>query len=253
MMKTRKLRGLVAVTAASTLLLAACGGDEDEGATDEATTEESATDEMSEDEMSEDEMSEDEMSEDEMSEDEMSEGEMEEGEMEEGESSLALEPFGPACSEIPSDGAGSSASMADQPAATAASENPVLETLVQAVQAADLVDTVNSAEALTVFAPANSAFEAFSQEELDALLADQEQLSAVLTTHVVGENLEAAELVETGTFTSLQGAELTVEGSVDAGVTVTSPGATANVVCGNVQTANATVHIIDTVLMPAQG
>lgn len=168
-----------------------------------------------------------------------------------GESALTLEPVGDACSQVPADGEGSSAGMADDPVATAASNNPLLTTLVTAVGEADLGDTLNGLEGATVFAPINPAFEAFTEEQLQGLLEDTETLTQVLTLHVVPENLELSELGSQGTVTTVEGTELTLDFSGEGELpTVASPGATAQVVCGNVQTANATVHLIDTVLMP---
>ncbi|MDT0300915.1 fasciclin domain-containing protein [Streptomonospora wellingtoniae] len=155
------------------------------------------------------------------------------------------EPFGPACADVPEDGAGSFSGMAEDPVATAASNNPALSTLVDAVSQADLVDTLNGAEDITVFAPANSAFEAIPEEDLNALLEDKEQLTEVLTYHVV-EGKHAPDELEDGSFTSLQGDKVETSGS---GEDYTVNGE-AGVVCGNVQTANATVYIIDGVLMP---
>ena len=154
--------------------------------------------------------------------------------------------FGPACAGVPSDGPGSFEGMAQAPVATAASANPELSTLVQAVTAAGLVDTLNSTDDLTVFAPANSAFAALDKATMDAALADPTGLlSTVLTYHVVPGRLAPAELA--GTHKTLQGAEVMVEGS---GEDFTVGRAGAKVVCGNVQTSNATVYIIDAVLMP---
>ena len=164
----------------------------------------------------------------------------------EGMTETAGENFGPGCAAVPEDGEGSFEGMADDPVATAASNNPALSTLVAAVGEADLGDTLNSAEDITVFAPANDAFEKIPQEDLDALLADQDQLTEVLTYHVVEGRQTPADL-EDGTFTSLQGGDVTTEGS---GEDFTVNGDSA-VVCGNVQTANATVYIVDTVLMPS--
>ncbi|MCY9786418.1 fasciclin domain-containing protein [Nocardiopsis sp. EMB25] len=163
-----------------------------------------------------------------------------------GEDMTAMEAFGPGCAAVPEDGAGSFEGMAQDPVATAASNNPVLSTLVTAVTEADLVDTLNSAEDITVFAPTNDAFAAIPEEDLNALLADQEQLTEVLTYHVVGGRHAPSDL-EDGTFTSLQGGDVTTEG---AGEDFTVNG-DSQVVCGNVQTANATVYIVDTVLMPS--
>lgn len=155
------------------------------------------------------------------------------------------EPFGPACDAVPEDGDGSFEGMAQDPVATAASNNPELSTLVDAVTEADLVDTLNDAEDITVFAPANSAFEAVPEEDLNALLADQEELTEVLTYHVV-EGEQSPEDLEDGEFTSLQGDTVTTSGTGEQ-FTVNDE---AEVVCGNVQTSNATVYIIDSVLMP---
>ncbi len=154
--------------------------------------------------------------------------------------------FGPACSEVPADGPGSFQGMSTAPVATAASNNPVLSTLVTAVGEAGLVDTLNSAPEITVFAPANPAFEAIPEKDLNALLANKQQLTKVLTYHVVEGKLSPEDVA--GTHTTLEGNDLTVEGS---GEEFTVNG--ANVICGNVQTANATVYIIDGVLDPAQG
>ena len=156
------------------------------------------------------------------------------------------EPFGPACSSVPTDGPGSFEGMAAAPVATAASANPELSTLVQAVTAAELVDTLNSTDDLTVFAPANSAFAAMDKATMDTAMADPKGLlTTVLTYHVVPGRLSPDMLA--GTHKTLQGADVMVEGSGEA-FTVGEAG--ANVVCGNVQTSNATVYIIDAVLMP---
>ncbi|MDT0331911.1 fasciclin domain-containing protein [Nocardiopsis lambiniae] len=157
----------------------------------------------------------------------------------------AGENFGPGCASVPEDGSGSFEGMAQDPVATAASNNPLLSTLVTAVTEADLGDTLNSAEDITVFAPTNDAFAKIPEEDLEALLADKEQLTEVLTYHVV-EGRQAPDALEDGTFASLQGGDVTTEG---AGEEFTVNG-DSEVVCGNVQTANATVYIVDTVLMP---
>ncbi|MBR7744697.1 fasciclin domain-containing protein [Phycicoccus sp. BSK3Z-2] len=163
------------------------------------------------------------------------------------EDDMAMDgPFGAACDAVPADGAGSFDGMAQDPVATAASNNPVLETLVTAVGEAGLGDTLNSAEDITVFAPTNDAFEALGQETLDAAMADPEGLlTTVLTNHVVEGRLAPDELA--GEHETLNGTTITVEGS---GEDFTVDPGMANVVCGNVQTANATVYIIDQVLVP---
>lgn len=159
--------------------------------------------------------------------------------------SASTEPFGPGCSAVPADGAGSFDGMASEPVATAASANPLLSTLVTAVGEAKLGDTLNSAEDITVFAPTNDAFAAMDQATLKKAMGDPSGLlSTVLTYHVVQGKLSPEEVA--GTHMTLQGGELTVEGSGDE-FTVNG---NASVVCGNVQTDNATVYIIDGVLMP---
>jgi uncharacterized surface protein with fasciclin (FAS1) repeats len=164
---------------------------------------------------------------------------------------------GPACSQVPTAGEGSAQGMVDDPVATAASNNPLLSTLVAAVKAANLVDTLNGGEAWTVFAPVNSAFEALPPGTVTKLTTAPDvaqpssQLSMILTTHVVGTRYDAAGLREAGTVTSVQGSELTIGGTAPGALTVSSGGVTANVVCANVPTANATVFLIDKVLQPA--
>lgn len=154
-------------------------------------------------------------------------------------------PFGAACSAVPASGAGSFEGMATDPVATAASNNPVLSTLVTAVTEAGLGDTLNSAEDITVFAPTNDAFAAVPTETMDAAMADPTGLlTTVLTYHVVPGRLTPDQLA--GTHETLQGATLEVTGS---GESFTVNGSSM-VVCGNVQTANATVYIIDGVLLP---
>ncbi|WP_231955703.1 fasciclin domain-containing protein [Occultella aeris] len=155
-------------------------------------------------------------------------------------------PFGPTCADVPTTGAGSFDGMSEDPVATAAGNNADLSTLVDLVGLAGLGDTLNTTEDITVFAPANAAFEALPPETVEAVQADPDGLlTTVLTYHVVPERIAPEDLA--GTFTTLQGAELTVEGS---GADFTVGADAATVVCGNVQTANATVYIIDGVLMP---
>ncbi|WP_296606154.1 fasciclin domain-containing protein [Nocardioides sp.] len=152
--------------------------------------------------------------------------------------------FGPGCSAIPDSGAGSFNGMATEPVATAASANPLLKTLVTAVGEAGLVDTLNSADGITVFAPTDDAFGKIPPKDLKGVLADKDLLTKVLTYHVVAGQLTPADLA--GTHETLEGEKLTVKGSgedftVDDG---------AKVLCGNIPTANATVYVIDSVLMP---
>jgi uncharacterized surface protein with fasciclin (FAS1) repeats len=151
--------------------------------------------------------------------------------------------FGPACSAIPKSGAGSFDGMATEPVASAASANPLLKTLVAAVTEADLVDTLNSADALTVFAPTDEAFAKIPEADLNALLADKAKLTAVLTHHVVAGQLDPSEVV--GEHETLAKDIVTVKGD-ESGMTVGK----GNVLCGNIPTDNATVYVIDTVMIP---
>jgi transforming growth factor-beta-induced protein len=156
--------------------------------------------------------------------------------------------FGSACSAVPASGAGSFDGMAKDPAATAASHNPVLSTLVAAVSAAGLVDTLNGAGPFTIFAPSNDAFAKIDKATIDKLLADPKgDLTKILTLHVIaGQKLDADALVKAGSVKTVNGADVKI---TKTGDTYMVNG--AKVVCGNVQTANATVMIIDTVLLPS--
>ncbi|MEW2306838.1 fasciclin domain-containing protein [Streptomyces sp. NPDC006655] len=162
-----------------------------------------------------------------------------------GSTAAADQPFGTACSAVPKSGAGSFDGMAQDPVATAASNNPSLSTLVAAVKKAGLVDTLNNAQNITVFAPTNDAFAKIPKATLDKVLGDKAQLTKILTYHVVGQKLAPKDL-ENGSFDTLEKSKLTTSGS-GGSYTVND---SAKVVCGNVHTANATVYIIDSVLMP---
>jgi len=161
-------------------------------------------------------------------------------------SGAADQPFGPGCSAVPKTGKGSFDGMAQDPVATAASNNPALSTLVSAVKAAGLVDTLNGADDITVFAPTNDAFTKVPAATMKKAMADQKGLlTDVLTAHVVPGRLTPQDLA--GEHQTLnKNATITVEGS---GEDFTVNG-NAMVVCGNVQTANATVYIVDSVLLP---
>jgi uncharacterized surface protein with fasciclin (FAS1) repeats len=153
--------------------------------------------------------------------------------------------FGAACSTVPSSGAGSLDGMAQDPVATAASNNPELSTLVTAVKKAGLVDTLNTANGITVFAPTNDAFGALPKATLDTALGDPKGLlTTVLTYHVVQGQLAPDQLA--GTHKTLQGGTVEVTGSGED----FKVNGQSSVVCGNVQTSNATVYLIDQVLLP---
>ncbi len=212
-LRTRSM-GLAALALTASMGLAACGSEDADSAADDTTSSASPSE------------SETPMESETPSEEPMADG-----------------PFGPGCAGVPTDGEGSVEGMADDPVATAASNNPLLKTLVAAVTEAGLVDTLNSAEALTVFAPTDDAFAQIPKKDLNALLKDKEALTTVLTHHVIGERLSPEDVA--GELETLAGDMITVEGSAED---FTAEGAA--VVCGNVQTANATVYVIDQVMMP---
>ncbi len=161
------------------------------------------------------------------------------------------DPVGPFCSSIPPDGEGSFDGMADDPVATAASNNPYLTTLTSAVQAAGLVDTLNGEGPFTVFAPNNEAFAAIPPVDLDGILANTEWLTTILLYHVViGESLSADELVARGSVETAQGEELTFTTGADGSLSINGDAATLT--CSGITTLNATVHVIDTVLLPTR-
>ena len=159
-------------------------------------------------------------------------------------------PVGPGCAgyaaQVPS-GAGSVAGMAADPVATAASNNPLLKTLVSAVSGklnpkVNLVDTLNGGQ-FTVFAPVDSAFAKVPAATLGTLKTDAPLLTKILTYHVVSGRLTPEQVV--GMQKTVEGGTVDVTGSPDA-LKVNG----ANVICGGVQTANATVYLIDAVLTP---
>jgi len=153
--------------------------------------------------------------------------------------------FGPGCAAVPKTGAGSFTGMSTAPVATAASANPVLSTLVTAVKKAGLVDTLNSASGITVFAPDNAAFAQIPAATLSKVLADKAELTKILTYHVVAGRYTPSQLAAGTPLKTLEGA--TVTPALMGGTYEVN---SADVVCGNVQTANATVYIINTVLTP---
>ncbi|NBC12002.1 MAG: fasciclin domain-containing protein [Gammaproteobacteria bacterium] len=118
------------------------------------------------------------------------------------------------------------------------------KTLAAALQAAELVDTLKGEGPFTVFAPTDEAFAKIPQAQLEALLADKEQLTAVLTYHVVPGKVMAADVVGLDSATTVQGGTLTID--TTDGVKVDG----ANVVKTDIEASNGVIHVIDTVLMP---
>ena len=162
----------------------------------------------------------------------------------------AADLVGPGCAayaEAVPDGDGSIEGMSADPVAVAASNNPMLTTLTAAVSGqlnpdVNLVDTLNGDE-FTVFAPVDDAFAKIDPATIESLKTDSATLTSILTYHVVPGRIEPADIA--GTHTTVQGSDLAVTGSGDAWMVND-----ANVICGGVQTANATVYLIDAVLMP---
>jgi uncharacterized surface protein with fasciclin (FAS1) repeats len=117
-------------------------------------------------------------------------------------------------------------------------------TLVQAVQAAGLVETLSGEGPFTVFAPTDEAFAQIPQETLQAVLANKEQLTAILTYHVVPGKLMAADVVRSAQLQTVQGQSITV--STEGGVRVDN----ANVIQTDIEADNGVIHVIDQVIMP---
>ncbi|WP_432560802.1 fasciclin domain-containing protein [Kineococcus sp. SYSU DK003] len=160
-------------------------------------------------------------------------------------------PVGPGCADYAAANATGPASvegMATAPLASAAAANPVLKTLTAAVSGqlnpdVNLVNDLNGGE-FTVFAPVDDAFAKVDPATLESLKTDSATLQEILTYHVVQGRISPADVV--GTHPTLEGRDLTVAGTPQM-LTVNG---TANVVCGGVSTANATVYLVDSVLMP---
>lgn len=148
--------------------------------------------------------------------------------------------------EVP-DGAGSIQGMSQEPVAIAASNNPLLTTLTAAISGelnpdVNLVETLNDGE-YTVFAPVDEAFAKIDPATIETLKTDSDLLTSILTYHVVEGQVDPEDIA--GMHTTLQGEDVEVTGSGDEWMVND-----AMVICGGVQTANATVYLIDTVLMP---
>jgi len=153
-----------------------------------------------------------------------------------------------AYAEMVPEGEGSVSGMALDPVATAASNNPLLKTLTAAVSGGlnpdvNLVDTLNGSE-FTVFAPVDEAFAKIDPATIEGLKTDSKTLSSILTYHVVPGQIAPDKIA--GTHTTVQGATVEVTGE---GNTIMVNGK-SSVICGGVKTANATVYLVDTVLMP---
>jgi uncharacterized surface protein with fasciclin (FAS1) repeats len=122
-------------------------------------------------------------------------------------------------------------------------------TLVAAVQAAGLVETLSGEGPFTVFAPTDEAFAALPEGTLDDLLADPEALAEILTYHVVSGEVLAADVVGLTSATTVQGSDIAIE-VVDGGVVLNG---SANVITTDVDASNGVVHVIDAVILPPTG
>ncbi len=168
----------------------------------------------------------------------------------------ASDTFGAACSQLPKGNApGSLDSMGPMPVASAASTNPLLKTLVSTVKAANLVDVLNSQKAITVFAPYDPAFDAVKKSigdaKFSALLANKDALGNILKYHVIARRYDKAGLLAepSGSIATLAGGSLQIKSDGDTLTVTDGAGTTAHVLCGNIPTKNATVFVIDKVLM----
>ncbi|MBM7821295.1 putative surface protein with fasciclin (FAS1) repeats [Cellulosimicrobium cellulans] len=230
--RTRTSYAVAGIATLAVLGLSACSSDSDAGS-DSTTTGSQAEDTMTDDPTSDDAMTEDST---------------------EGSDDMAADPaanlVGPGCAayaeQVP-DGAGSITGMSTDPVAVAASNNPLLTTLTAAVSGelnpdVNLVDTLNGGE-FTVFAPVDDAFAKIDAATLESLKTDSDTLTKILTYHVVPGQLTPDQVV--GEHETVEGGTVEVTGSGDE-LMVND----AAVVCGGVMTQNATVYLVDSVLMP---
>ncbi len=118
-------------------------------------------------------------------------------------------------------------------------------TLLAAVEAAGLTETLSGAGPFTVFAPTDEAFAKIPAADLQALLQDSETLTAILTYHVVSGKVLAADVVTLDSATTVQGSDVEIT-VTDGGVTVDG----ANVVATDIEASNGVIHVIDTVITP---
>lgn len=159
----------------------------------------------------------------------------------------AGEPVGPGCADLPTEGDGSPAAMAELPAGDAIASSPELSTLASTLEDAGFLETLNGDGPFTVFAPSNAAFDKIPTAVLDSILADTDLLTSLLGFHVIeGEALTGAQLGDAATAASLEGSELTFTQGAD-GVTING---SAAIECGDIAVANGVIHIIDSFLQP---
>jgi uncharacterized surface protein with fasciclin (FAS1) repeats len=152
--------------------------------------------------------------------------------------------FGSDCGMVPAAGMGSFHSMSMDPVVTAAMHNPLLKSFAADVQAAGLTGDLNSMHAFTVFAPADSAFAKLPAAQM-SMMHSAKELAKVLKYHIVTGRVTPAELAHGMSLQTLEGSPL--KGAKMGSVYEVNG---AQVICGNIQTANATVYVINKVLVP---
>ena len=153
--------------------------------------------------------------------------------------------FGPDCRMIPASGMGSLHAMMTDPVVTAASHNPLLTTLAADVKTAGLTSALNSMSDITIFAPANSAFSNLPHAMAMGMTHQLKELAKILKYHVVTGHVTTAQLASGKPLTTLEGSTLK-----PSKMGVVYEVNKASVICGNIHTSNATVYIINKVLMP---
>jgi uncharacterized surface protein with fasciclin (FAS1) repeats len=159
-------------------------------------------------------------------------------------SAAASAAFGSDCGMIPATGMGSLHGMSMDPVLTAAAHNPLLTTFAADAKTAGLTADLNTMHALTVFAPANDAFSKLPASAM-SMMHSRAELAKILKYHVVSGRITPAELASAKTLTTLEGD--TIKTSKMGAVYEAN---TAGIICGNIQTANATVYVINKVLIP---
>ena len=126
-----------------------------------------------------------------------------------------------------------------------ATDDDQFKTLVKAIEAADLVETLKGEGPFTVFAPTDDAFAKVPKDKLEALLKDKDALRAVLKYHVVSGKVMAADVVKLDSAKTVQGKSVTIEAK-DGNVKVND----AKVTKTDIECKNGVIHVIDTVLLP---
>ena len=122
--------------------------------------------------------------------------------------------------------------------------NPDFTTLVTAIKAADLVDTLSGTGPFTVFAPTNAAFAKIPEATLEAVLADKTMLISILTYHVVAGRVMSIDVAKMAEVTTVQGKKITIDVKHDVMIN------NARITTADIECSNGVIHVIDTVLMP---